>query len=71
MMMTKDADLEKLWRALLSRDATKVQEAFVRLQTREQQAVLEHLERMSVEDGWHPEQRASALAALEALASFQ
>ncbi len=69
--MNDEDFLENLWRDLLSRDAVKVQEAFSHLETQEQQAILKHLERMEVEDGWHPEQRASARAALEALASFQ
>jgi hypothetical protein len=71
MMPNDDEYLENLWKALLSRDATRVQKAFTRLEIAEQQAVLEHLERMSEEDGWHPEQRTSAKAALEALTSFQ
>lgn len=70
-MMNDDNDLENLWNKLLSRDAARVQEAFARLEIEEQQAVLKHLERMSVEEGWHPEQRTSARAALAALTSFQ
>lgn len=69
--MNDEIHLEILWNDLLSRDDTKVQEAFARLEFEEQQAVLAHLRRMSVEEGWHPEQRLSARAALEALASFQ
>ena len=69
--MPDNDDLENLWKGLLSRDAARVQGIFSRLEIAEQQAVMKHLERMSLEDGWHPEQRASARAALEALASFQ
>jgi hypothetical protein len=69
--MNDDHYLENLWNDLLSRDATKTQAAFFALEIEEQQAVLVHLKRMATEQGWHPEQRASAAAALEALASFQ
>ncbi len=60
--------LEWLWDCLLSRQAERVQEAFAGLQPDEQHAVLEHLQRMATESGWHPEQRLSAQAALEAIA---
>jgi hypothetical protein len=70
-MMSDDSDLENLWKELLSRDAARVQDAFARLELGEQQTVRKHLQRMSVEEGWHPQQRASARAALEALASFE
>jgi hypothetical protein len=69
--MNDDQYLEDLWNDLLSRDATKTQTAFSALEIEEQQAVLVHLKRMTTEQGWHPKQRASAAAALEALASFQ
>jgi hypothetical protein len=69
--MNDDDYLENLWKDLLSRETVKVREAFARLEYEEQQAVLKHLERMLVDEGWHPEQRASAKAALQALDSFQ
>lgn len=60
-------DLEILWDQLLSRQADLVQQAFNRLRPDERAAVLTHLQRMATESGWHPEQRRSAQAALEAL----
>jgi len=67
--MDVNFDLEKLWNALLSRDPERVQIAFRGLDEESQQAVLQHLTRMSIEDGWHAEQRISAAAALKALAA--
>jgi hypothetical protein len=60
-------DLELLWDHLLSRQPELVRQAFQSLQPGEQAAVLQHLQRMASEDGWHPEQRRSAQAALTAL----
>jgi hypothetical protein len=58
---------EELWDQLLSRQPKKVQTAFENLSAQEQHAVLDHLQRMATEPDWHPEQRISAAAALEAL----
>jgi NADH:ubiquinone oxidoreductase subunit E len=69
--MNNNIDLEMLWNELLSRETRKVQRAFSRLDKDSQQAVLQHLTRISVEGGWHPEQRISAETALKALASYQ
>jgi hypothetical protein len=60
--------IEDLWQALLSRQAAQVQAAFGTLDSEQQSAVIAHLRRMTQEPGWHPEQRISAQAALEALA---
>jgi hypothetical protein len=60
-------DLEALWEALLSRQAGAVRAAFQTLNAEQRLAVLEHLQRMASEPGWHPEQRRSAQAALAAL----
>jgi hypothetical protein len=62
--------LEILWDNLLSRQPDRVRSAFAALASAEQQVVLEHLRRMSREAGWHPEQRRSACAALDALSNF-
>jgi hypothetical protein len=59
--------LESLWEQLLSRQAEQVQRAYLDLAPFERQAVLAHLQRMSQEPGWHPEQRKSAEFALQAL----
>jgi hypothetical protein len=65
--MSTPMDLESLWGNLLSRKPELIRAAFDRLNPSEQQSVLAHLNRMASEPGWHPEQRASALAALQAL----
>jgi len=61
------AELEDLWDRLLSRQPEQARAAFARLAPTEQAAVRAHLTRMAQEDGWHPEQRQSALLALDAL----
>ena len=47
---------ELLWEQLLSRQPEQVLAAFTRLSPDEQAQVLQHLERMATEPGWHPEQ---------------
>ena len=59
--------LEKQWNALLSRDPRTIRKAFGQLDKQSQEAVLEHLQKMINEPGWHHEQVASARAALKAL----
>jgi hypothetical protein len=65
--MPTPMDLESLWGHLLSRKPELIRAAFERLNPSEQRSVLAHLDHMASESGWHPEQRASALAALKAL----
>jgi hypothetical protein len=60
-------ELESLWDALLSRKTELIRQIFNTLEKSEQQSILTHLQRMTSEPGWHPEQAASARAALEAL----
>lgn len=60
-------NIQDLWDTLLSRQAEQVRSAFALLDPEQQRAVLAHLQRMTEEPGWHPEQRLSAQAALEAL----
>ena len=59
--------LELFWNEILSRHPEKVRAAFIGLDTETKQAVLVHLERMTSESGWHPEQVRSAQVALTAL----
>jgi hypothetical protein len=66
-MDTGEESLEILWDGLLSREPVQVQAAYATLNEEEKRAVLAHLNRMSTEEGWHPEQRLSALLALQAL----
>jgi hypothetical protein len=58
---------EELWDAILSRDIKRVLNAWKKLDLEEQTSLLAHLERMTSEDGWHPEQVTSAQAALDAI----
>jgi hypothetical protein len=60
-------DPEGLWDTLLSRQPDQVRTAFYSLDEDQKMAVFSHLQRMASEPGWHPEQRLSAQAALEAL----
>lgn len=59
--------LEALWNDLLSRQPALVRTAFDTLDPNSQKTVLAHLRRMVAEEGWQPEQRTSAKAALRAL----
>lgn len=59
--------LEHIWESLLSRQPAKIRAAYNALDEDSQGVVLNHLRRMAAEDGWHPEQRKSARAALEAI----
>lgn len=66
--MDKGRDqLEILWDDLLSRQPDLIKAAFASLDVSDQQTVLTHLQKMVREDGWQPEQRLSAEAALEVL----
>jgi len=58
---------DELWDAILSREAGRVLNAWKRLTHAEQKSLLAHLERMTSEPGWHPEQVISAQAALDAI----
>jgi hypothetical protein len=69
--MNNDLNLEQLWNDLLSRENRLILKAFTILDKESQQAVLQHLSRMSEEPGWHPEQRISAKAALRVLDSVK
>ena len=59
--------LEYVWDGLLSRDPVRVCSTYEMLDEISKQNVLEHLKVMVTEDGWHPGQVESALAALKAL----
>ena len=58
---------EIIWGQLLSRDPELIRQAFSVLDKNTQKGVLDHLNKMVVEEGWHPEQQVSAQAALQAL----
>lgn len=56
--------LEIFWDNLLSRDSVKIRAVFEPLNRHDRLAVMQHLQRMANEEGWHDEQRQSALAAI-------
>jgi hypothetical protein len=60
--------VEILWEALLSRQPDQIQAAFIILDSGSQRQVLQHLRDMKTDEGWQPEQRFSAQAALDLLA---
>jgi len=55
---------ENLWDHLLSRDKKKVLTSYLNLDPDEKEAVVEHINKMAREKGWHPEQKKSAMTAL-------
>jgi len=55
------------WESLLSRQPNQIQAAFNSVDKTTQAQVLEHLQQMVTEEGWHPEQVLSAQTALEIL----
>ena len=59
--------LEKAWDDLLSRDPDRIVNRYDSLDTESRKTVLAHLQKMVSEDGWHPEQVASAQSALVAI----
>ena len=59
--------LENLWDNLLSRQPELIKPAYKALNLQEQESVLAHLNRMSTDPDWHPEQRISAQTALKTL----
>lgn len=62
-----DAFLEQTWDGILSRNAERISSVFNDLGDENQRVVLNHLHKMSEEEGWHPEQVKSARFALEVL----
>ena len=59
--------VELFWESLLSRQPDQIQAAFNSVDKMTQAQVLEHLQQMVSEEGWHPEQVLSAQTALEIL----
>ncbi len=56
--------LSDFWDAILSRNPRLIQNAFALLDESSKKAVVNHLQKMITESGWHPEQVKSAKAAL-------
>lgn len=61
------SDPARLWAELLSREPERILRALESLPGEDRRRIQDHLERMATEPGWHPPQRESARAALEAL----
>jgi len=61
--------VELFWESLLSRQPDQIRAAFNSVDKTTQSQVLEHLQQMATEEGWHPEQAISAQTALEILTS--
>jgi len=59
--------LEFFWENILSRSPERIRAIFKTIDEDSQRAVIIHLEKMTNEEGWHPEQVISAQAALDAL----
>ncbi len=64
-MKALEAFLEKTWDGILSRDPQKVASVYSALSVENQKVVLNHLQKMAHEPGWHPEQVKSASFALD------
>jgi len=60
-------NLETIWNSLLSRDPDEIRKVFSELDPASRKVVLNHLNAMVSEEGWHPEQVSSARIALKAL----
>jgi hypothetical protein len=59
--------VEQLWDNLLSREIETIKSSFQHLNQSNRIAVIEHLNRMTTEDSWHPEQKKSAQITLQAI----
>lgn len=58
-------NIDELWEHLLSEDAAKIRKVWTELKDDEASAVLAHLRRMAMEDGWAEVQKQAASAALQ------
>jgi len=66
-MTGQDQFLEQIWDGILSREDIRIRRAFLSLDAISQKIVREHLVKMTGEEGWHPEQQKSAIAALKVI----
>lgn len=63
--------LEKAWDDLLSREPKQIEARFKTLDTNSQKVVIEHLNIMIIDKGWHAEQVISAQKALETIKKLE
>ncbi len=57
-------NVDEVWEALLSEEPPRIRHAWLALTDEEASAVLEHLKKMTSEDGWADVQRQAAAMAL-------
>ncbi len=62
--------LEQAWDDLLSREPERIESRFKSLDEKSQKTVVEHLNAMVTESGWHPVQVISAQKALNILSKL-
>jgi len=67
MKKHSEFSVEELWDNLLSRDTQLIIAAFNQLTKSEQELVLDHLHKMTKEEGWLSAQKTSAQAALSSI----
>jgi hypothetical protein len=66
-MSSPSDPLTQFWDTLFSRQPERIRGVFIPLDDATRQALVQHLLRMVTEPDWHPEQRSSAQAALDAI----
>jgi hypothetical protein len=64
-------EIEEFWDYMLSRETAKITIAFQSLSKEDQKNIHNHLISMVFEDGWLPEQRDSAEAALSVIEKIE
>ncbi len=69
MDINNSSSYEKTWNVILLREPEAIHSTFLLLDPSSQKVVMEHLEKMATEEGWHAEQVLSASAALDVLSS--
>lgn len=67
----QDQYLEQVWDGILSREEGSIRRTYLSLDKISREVVAEHLQRMSQEDGWHPEQVTSARRAIEVISTIK
>ncbi|MBA4385865.1 MAG: hypothetical protein C0410_14095 [Anaerolinea sp.] len=70
MTNMQETFLEQAWDDLLSREPKRIATRFKSLDPKSQKVVIEHLNAMVTESGWHPVQVISAQKALEILSKL-
>jgi hypothetical protein len=59
--------IDRLWDALLSRDFALIQKTYKHLNEKDQKVIMDHLIKMTIDFGWHSEQKRSAEIAIDAI----